>query len=315
MRCVKCSEKAVAEIRRHNASFCAAHFLDYFERQVKRNLQRHRMCVPEDRILVAVSGGKDSLALWDILHRLGYETAGLHVQLGIGEYSTHGHESCRRFAAERGLSLITVDLAADYGMAVPELSRILGRVPCSGCGLSRRYIFNREALARGFTVVATGHNLDDEAATLLGNVLHWETEHLPRLAPVLEATHRRLVKKIKPLYTLTEKETATYCLLRRIPYHHEECPNAVGAKSLLYKEALNRIEAASPGTKQRFVEGFLREGRAAFQGTKAALRECSLCGQATTAEICAFCRMWENARARKQKGQTKASESAPGADV
>lgn len=192
---------------------------------------------------------------------------------------------------------------------MPELARALHRAPCSGCGHSRRYIFNREAHERGFTAVATGHNLDDEAATLLGNVLRWQMDHLPRQAPTLESTHPRLVKKIKPLYTLTEKETASYCLLRRIAYHRDECPNAVGAKSLLYKETLNAVEVQSPGTKQSFVQGFQRRARSLLEDPALELRECSECGQPTTTQVCAFCRMWE--RARASRAATRGLAAAP----
>lgn len=301
MRCIQCQAKAVTEIPRHNAAFCREHFLGYFENQVRRNIRRHAMCETENRILVAVSGGKDSLALWDLLIRLGYDTTGLHVQLGIDGYSSWGHEASRKFAGEHRVPLLTVDLAQSYGMAVPELSHTLGRVPCSACGLSRRYVFNREALEGGFDVVATGHNLDDEAATLLGNVLHWQVGYLAHQAPVLESTHARLVRRIKPLYTLTEKETATYCLLRNIAYHADECPNSKGARSLLYKDVLNRVERESPGAKQTFLRGFLDRGQPVFGKEQVELRECLECGQPTTAETCSFCRMWDRARAKVKR--------------
>ena len=306
MRCLKCTGKAVIELRRHHAAYCAPHFLGYFREQVRRNVQRHAMFTPEDRILVAVSGGKDSLALWDVLLDLGYRASGLHIHLGIGEYSERSREKSAAFARARGLELIEVDLAREYGLGVPELSQALRRVPCSGCGQSKRYLFNREALERGFTVVATGHNLDDEAATLLGNLLHWQTGYLARQSPVLESTHPRLVKKVKPLYTLTEKEMAAYCLLRGIDYVEEECPNALGAKSLLYKDALNRIELESPGAKQSLVLGFLEKVKPLLHdndGTE--LHECTTCGQPTTGEVCAFCRMWETARARRERAAAR----------
>jgi tRNA-5-methyluridine54 2-sulfurtransferase len=308
VRCIKCQDKAVTEIRRHNAAFCREHFLEYFDNQVVRNIRRHSMCDEGNQILVAVSGGKDSLALWDLLIRLGYRTTGLHVQLGIDGYSSKGHAASRQFAEKHDVQLITVDLARDYGMTVPELSRTLRRAPCSACGLSRRYVFNREALEGGFDIVATGHNLDDEAATLLGNVLHWQIGYLGHQSPILESTHPRLVRRIKPLYTLTEKETATYCLLKGIAYHAEECPNSAGARSLLYKDVLNRVEKESPGAKQSFVRGFLERARPTFDNESVELMECIVCGQPTTAQTCSFCRMWDRARNLRKAKRLREAE-------
>ncbi|MDR7435594.1 MAG: ATP-binding protein [Armatimonadota bacterium] len=303
MRCVKCREPAVLEIRRHNAAFCAPHFLDFFTSQVERAIQEMRMFDKTDRILVAVSGGKDSLSLWDVLLRLGYQASGLYIHLGIGEYSERSKEKVLLFARKHEADLLIVDLPAEYGMNVEEMAKRSHRVPCSACGLSKRYLFNKVALDHGFDVVATAHNLDDEAAVLLGNLIHWQVEFLARQSPVLESTHPKLVKKVKPLYRLSERETAAYAVLRGIDYIVEECPNSVGARSLLYKEALNFLEAKAPGTKQSLYWGFLEQRKViagsilspAGDGNKASLRECIHCGQPTTAEICAFCRMTEKA--------------------
>lgn len=315
MRCIKCRDKATIDLRRHNAAYCAPHFLDYVKEQVRRNIRRHRMFPPEARILVAVSGGKDSLALWDLLLELGYHAAGLHIHLGIGEYSENSAHKTREFAQVRGARLIEIDLASRQGLGISELARALRRPPCSGCGASKRYFFNRAALEYGFDVVATGHNLDDEAATLLGNLLHWQTEYLARQSPVLEATEAGLVRKAKPLFTLTERETAAYCILRGIDYVEEECPNALGAKSLLYKDVLNRLEAASPGSKQTLVQGFLDKLKPLLvdRVQRSGLRQCRECGQPTTTEVCAFCRMWQTAlnrtRARAFKQPSEESKT------
>jgi uncharacterized protein (TIGR00269 family) len=151
---------------------------------------------------------------------------------------------------------------------------------------------NRAALAHRFAVVATGHNLDDEAATLFGSVMHWQTDALPRQAPALPSTHPKLVRRVKPLYRLSERETAAYAFLRRIDYIVDECPFAKGATSIAHKEVLNRLEEASPGAKHNFLFGFLEKARPAFErAAEVVLHECTQCGQVTSGTVCAFCKL------------------------
>ena len=97
-------------------------------------------------------------------------------------------------------------------------------------------------------MLATGHNLDDEAAVLFGNVLRWETGYLGRQHPVLPAAPG-FARKVKPLVRLGERELAAYCVLTGIDYIVEECPMAAGNRHLGYKEVLNALEERSPGSE------------------------------------------------------------------
>ncbi len=291
MKCRRCRAKAVIHLPRHNSSFCPPCFNAYVVGQVERAIRDEKMFTLDDRIAVAVSGGKDSLALWDLLLKAGYTAHGLHIDLGIGPYSARSREKARAFATSRGVPLIIHDLREQHGNGVTELATIIRRSPCSACGTMKRYSYNRIASQNGFSVLATGHNLDDEASRLLGNVLHWQQDYLAKQAPMLPATRPGLVRKVKPLYRLAEREVAAYAVLNRIDYIIEECPNAKGAKMLLYKEALNKLEEAAPGTKHAFYLGFLKEQRGRTFAGDEALRDCRVCGQPTTAEVCAYCRM------------------------
>jgi uncharacterized protein (TIGR00269 family) len=292
VKCRKCGGAAALELRRHNAAFCAPDFIEFFRNQVREAIRRHRMLTRDEPVLVAVSGGKDSLALWDVLAEDGYRTTGLYLDLGIFDYSVESRAKCEAFAAARGLPLVIRRVADEVGAPVPVIKQVTRRPPCSGCGLSKRYLMNRAALEEGIPVVATGHNLDDEAATLFGSVLHWQTESLARQSPALASSHPKLVRKVKPLYRLSERETAAYAFLRRIDYILEECPFAVGATSIAHKEALNRLEDASPGAKHNFLFGFLDKARPAFERAEQVdLRECARCGQVTTGTLCAFCKL------------------------
>jgi uncharacterized protein (TIGR00269 family) len=295
----------VIELRRHNAAFCRDCFLHHCRQQVTRAIHDFAMIEPHERVLVAVSGGKDSLALWDLLLDLGYRADGLYLGLGIGEYSGESGRCARAYAQRRGVTLLEVDIPAQFGFDIPGAAVATRRVPCSACGLSKRHLFNQAAIDGGYDVIATGHNLDDEAAVLFGNVLRWDEGYLGRQLPVLPGGDG-FARKVKPLVRLGEREMAAYCVLTGIDYIVEECPNAVGNKHLGYKEALNAIEDQSPGSKAAFYFGFLDRAATRFAETAATEREelhpCASCGAPTTAEVCAFCKLVNRAGNRAAAG-------------
>lgn len=271
-------------------------------RQVAKAIDDFEMFERDDRLLVAVSGGKDSLAVWDILTEAGYRADGFHVGLGIGDYSDESAEFVRAFASDRGLTLHTVDLRDAYGFDVPTAARATRRVPCSACGLSKRHLFDQAARDGGYDAVVTGHNLDDEAAVLFGNVLRWDIDDLARQLPVLPAENG-FPRKCKPLIRLTERETAAWCVLRGIDYLVEECPISAGNRHLLYKDTLNAVEAESPSTKSAFYLNFVDKMSPLLAGRSRAasgdLVRCDTCGAPTTTETCAFCRLVETASAHE----------------
>jgi uncharacterized protein (TIGR00269 family) len=309
VKCRKCERKAVINMRQHKLALCGDHYAAWIPEQTQRFIQKYAMFGPEDRLLVAVSGGKDSLALWEVLTELGYRADGLYIGLGIDGgigYSSQSKAFCQAFADARGLKLMVSDVEARLGAPIPMAADLVRRGrgrPCSVCGMSRRHIMNATALEGGYDVLATGHNLDDEAATLFGNTLHWSVDYLSRQGPVLEA-HAGLVRKVKPFCRLYERETAAYALLRGIDYVYDECPHAEGAKSIYYKHTLNRMEEERPGTKLHFYLAFLAaKEQGAFAEASDALPErlhaCPTCGQPTTAPgECAFCRTWDQVRSR-----------------
>jgi tRNA-5-methyluridine54 2-sulfurtransferase len=306
-RCRKCAADSVINMRQHRLALCEVHFVEWVENITSSFIKKHRMFEPDDRILVAVSGGKDSLSLWRILLKLGFQADGLYMDLGIEagcSYSKRSREYVEIFAQNISpeAKLHVLDVADIYGTTVPEMAgrRRGGRKKfCSVCGLVKRHEMNRIARELGYTVIATGHNLDDEAAVLFGNVLHWETEYLVRQSPVLPADGVGLVKKAKPLARFYERETAAYAIISNIEYMQEECPFSVGATSLRLKEVLNSMENGSAGTKLQFYFSFLRAKENSFLPgfIRPELRLCEKCGQATGAPgPCAFCRLLEPAR-------------------
>jgi len=305
VKCRKCGSKASVNMRQHKLALCKEHYLEWFPEQTERFIKKYEMFTREEKILVAVSGGKDSLALWDILTRLGYQADGLYIGLGIEEdigYSSESHRLTQEFADERNLKLNCVDVEEEYGQPIPVLSELTHRGkgrPCSVCGLTKRHVMNRIARDLGYAVLATGHNLDDEAAVLFSNTINWLGEYLLRQSPVLPESPG-LARKVKPLCRFYEKDMTAYALLRGIEYIYEECPYAVGSKTTYYKELLNQLEAKRPGAKLAFYTKFLearKQGLFAEQEmVRATLNPCPNCGQPTSAPgLCSFCRLMERA--------------------
>ena len=304
MKCHRCGGKAVINMRQHKLALCKEDYLQWVPEQVEKAIQKYQMFTRQDRVLVAVSGGKDSLSLWDILYRLGYNADGLYISLGIDGgvgYSVESQRLTEQFALQRGLRLQVVDITSTYGESIPDLSRRTRRgrsKPCSVCGLVKRHVMNKAAYDGEYSVLVTGHNLDDEAAVLFGNTLHWAGSYIIRQAPVLEADQPGLSRKAKPLCRMYEREMAAYALLSGIQYIYDECPFALGSTSIEYKEVLNRLEADHPGAKLSFYLSFLQAKEAGLFSPQADtqaqnMHSCPTCGQPTTAPgECAFCRMF-----------------------
>ena len=308
MKCRKCGGKASINMRQHRLALCKEHYLEWVPQQTERFIKKYQMFTRDEKILVAVSGGKDSLSLWDILVRAGYQADGLYLGLGIDGgigYSTESQRLTEKFANENNLKLHVLDIETEYGQPIPVLSEISHRghgKPCAVCGLAKRHEMNRIARDYGYDVLATGHNLDDEAAVLFGNTLSWSGDYLLRQGPVLPESDG-LARKVKPLCRFYEREMAAYALMRGIEYIYDECPYAEGSQSIFYKETLNQLETARPGAKLVFYLKFLEAKRSGelfldknVQGTL--LHACPSCGQPTsTPDLCSFCRMMEKAKA------------------
>lgn len=295
MKCKRCKATAAVALPSHHAGFCPKCFHEFFSRQVERGIRSRNLCTREDKILAALSGGKDSLSLMLELARQGYNVTGLHIDLGIPESSVSTREVVERFCNRHGFQLIVKDMKQE-GLAIPMVKAKLKRPVCSACGKIKRYFFNKAALEGGFTVLATGHNLDDEVARLFSNTLRWDCAYLSDQGPCLEGEDG-FARKIKPLWRLTEFEIANYAFLEDIEHHYAPCPYSSGASFTFYKHLWHQLEEAMPGRKMGFYLDFLEKGKPAFAQTEerdgTPLNPCEKCGYPTSAGVCGVCRIKE----------------------
>ena len=317
MKCSRCKQTAVVALPSHNAGFCRECYLAFFSGQVAKGIRRQRLFTHEDRILVALSGGKDSLALMLELSLQGYAVTGFHIDLAIPGSSPAARGAVERFCANYSFPLLVCEMSAE-GLAIPDVKRKIKRPVCSMCGKIKRHYFNKTALEHGFTALATGHNLDDEVARLFSNTLRWDLSYLADQGPLLEARDLaggqngvseerdrggdgppvaggRFARKVKPLWRLSEFETANYAFLQGIENHYSPCPYSRGATFTYYKSLWADLEERMPGRKIAFYQGFLERGRAPFAavetGETESVAPCLSCGYPTSTGVCGVCKL------------------------
>lgn len=298
-RCTICKSKgeknkAIIYLPHHRLALCKEHFISWFEKRVEKTIKEFKMFSKNDRILVAVSGGKDSLALWNALVKLGYEADGFYINLGIGQYSEDSKHLALNFAKRIGRALHILDLSSEIS-TIPQIKESTNRPACSACGMVKRYYMNKFAKENGYNIIATGHNLDDEAAVLFGNTLKWDVDYLKRQYPVLKEENG-FIRKVKPLCKITEKESALYSFFNNIEYIEYECPFSEGASSIEYKEYIAKLEEKHPGTKLQFYTNFLKRMYPILQThekLKEELNKCKICGEPSYNEICSVCSLKE----------------------
>ena len=248
--------ESVVYLRTYRLALCGRHLKEWIERRTREAIAEFGLIEPDDRMLVAVSGGKDSLALWWILSEIGYEADGLFIDLGIPGFSERSRALCQRMAERLGRELFVVAVDEFAGETIADVAGRTRKV-CALCGKYKRRAMNEFARMHGYTSIATGHHLLDEAGSLLYNLVNWSTKFLKGFGPKKQRTDE-LPAKIKPFVKVLPQAIKALCEHYGIEYQKERCPYSKGAKTPLYEDFLTELDELSPGLIHRFY----------FQGLK-----------------------------------------------
>ena len=308
-RCSICGRPAVYVSRASGMAFCEKHFLEYFDRKVRRTIRKYRMFGRKEKIVVAVSGGKDSMSLLHYLLRLakrvpGWSIAALLVDEGIKGYREYTIRRFLKFVEEHNVEYRIVRFKDEIGYTLDEIVRIgrergLPYLPCTYCGVFRRYLMNKAAREMGATVLATAHNLDDIVQTYIMNILSNDWSKIARLGPISgPGQHPKFVRKVKPFYEILEKETTLYAILNGLYTGFEECPYARLSVRWHIRRMLNELEERTPGIKysllrslQKAIEILTRAGESGGGDEEEGPYTCAICGEPSAHPICRACQL------------------------
>ena len=296
MKCTICDNPAVISRRENGVRLCQQHFIQFFESKVYRTIISGSMISEKEKIAVALSGGKDSTALLFCLHRIlsgqDVEIVAITVDEGIAGYRDDTILAARAIAERLGVEQQVVSFREEYGQSLDEM--VVGRhvAPCTYCGVFRKHALNRAAKSLGADKIATGHNLDDEAQTVMMNYLKGDMERLMRLRP--RRAQKGLVPRIKPLRAVPEKEIALYCMLNDVFFLSRECPYANLSLRSEVRDMMNILESGFPGTKLSTVRGFERMAEEEQdRWPQIELFACRQCGEPCVGERCKACELRE----------------------
>ncbi|WP_202318674.1 TIGR00269 family protein [Archaeoglobus neptunius] len=295
--CSRCDRRAVIFQRHSNRHLCKRHFIEDFERRIKLAVRKFKMIEKNDRIAIALSGGKDSVTLTYTLAKLyekrrDLELFAITIDEGISNYRPPTVEIARKVAEQLGIEHVVVSFEENFGMTLDEMVKRGDKKPCTYCGVFRKYLLNRTAREMGATKLATGHNLDDETQTILLNFLNADMERMARLVP--QRVQEGLIMRIKPFRYIYEKEVVVYGLLHNLPMDFEECPYSYFPVRASVRDFLYEFENKYPGRKFSVMNSFeklipcLREMYPQID-----LNRCERCGEPTPKKVCQACKLLE----------------------
>lgn len=304
--CAQCRKKPVFTVSENRRKLCKKHFIEYFEKKVLRTIRNHELVKPDDRIGVAMSGGKDSTTALYILNQLTKKMPKLRVEALLIDEGIHGYrdetiKDARSFCGRHKIKLHTFSYKKEIGKTLDSLVKKKLGGPCTMCGIFRRQLINKKAKELGFTKIATGHNLDDEAQTVLMNLFKVDWPRASKLGPITEKTEgESFVQRIKPLYFMTERETTAYSFLMGFPVSYNECPYSKEMFRGRIRDFLNEMEESYPGVKHSIVNGFLELVPLLKKNfsKRGEMKRCGVCGDPTARGVCNACAWSERIRSK-----------------
>ncbi|MDR1690998.1 MAG: TIGR00269 family protein [Candidatus Methanoplasma sp.] len=297
MKCDLCSRDAVTLIRYNGSHLCDEHFKSYVEKRVKKEIRKQINVHSGDTIAVAVSGGKDSMVTLHILdsvfsERNGISLCAISIDEGIKGYRPPSLDIVKKFCSERNIPL-RIRSFSEIGLEMDKISEVTGESsPCTYCGVFRRKLMNDEARTVGAKYLATGHNLDDMAQSIMMNFVRGDVERLARLGP-----HKKvqpgLIPRFLPLRLIPEKESLLYAMVSGIPFWDGECPYYMEALRNQYRDIVDQLEDRSPGSKFSILSSYDTLRPMLAENVQPSNLHMCQCGEPTLGARCKACELRE----------------------
>tara|TARA_B100000315_G_scaffold242657_1_gene265089 strand:+ start:160 stop:1104 length:945 start_codon:yes stop_codon:yes gene_type:complete len=293
-KCSKCKKNSVYQRAYSGEKLCGDHFMVSIIEKTRKTISSYNMMKYGDTLAVAVSGGKDSLSLLDVLSKLtsihGEKIIVVTVDEGIKEYRDEAVKLSSDMVSNLGLRQEIVSFKSLFGFTLDEaleLRKDKKISACSVCGILRRRAIDLAAKKVGADVVATGHNLDDFVQTYFINLTSGDMGRLEFLSPFFESK-TDLPRRVKPFIEIYEEEIAFYAYLSGIPFQSIPCPYMNEGIRTEIRSFLNKLERSHPGIKYNTYGTALKLLSSAHPSRKR--MKCESCGYPSSNNICLSCR-------------------------
>ena len=264
------------------------------EKRVREIVKEYDLIRKGEKVVVALSGGKDSVAVLYMLYKLGYGVEALMIDLGIEGWSKIHNKKMERFCNVLGVPLTIVDLKKELGQGISFIKDVLKKEKnlsgCTVCGVIKRWILNKWAKKLGADKLVTGHNLDDEAQNVLMNFLKGNVLLGVNSSPATGGGELSgFVQRVKPLFFIPESEIRKYAKKKEFDILYDKCPCAFGTYRIETREWMRGIGDAE---KMEIVEGFQKLVPKLRGEDVREIRKCRECGEPSRRDVCNVCKIF-----------------------
>lgn len=307
MTCKNCKNKPVIKLPNSNVSLCKNHFNRYIEKKVRKTIREYKLIDKKDIVATAVSGGKDSLSLIVLIDKLLKQRKIKHFGIIIDEGARPDDiKLTEKICKKHKIPLKKISFKKEYNFTLFDIAEKLKGVPCASCAVLRRQLLNKKARELKATKLVTGHNLDDEAQSILMNQFKANPALSARLGPLTGVKQdKRFVRRVKPFYFISEHETEIYAKANNIVPKRKICPFRCGAFRKSVMVWLDKFDKKYPGTKQAIVKSYIKVMPILKTYKQNKIKTCKVCKEPCSQpdSVCQACKIIKEINLNKAKSK------------